>query len=298
MTEHHAPGSSGEHELQERYNTARRAAAFYDNQMLDHLNEQMTEFIARQEMAFIATADAHGECDCSFRAGQPGFLRVLDPKTIIYPEYRGNGVMATLGNLAESSHIGILMVDFFEATVGLHVNGKATIVEHHVIEPLRPLLERLAGVDSLHDPNAGKKTTPERWVLVEVEEAYIHCSKHIPLLQRLDKDMAWGTDDTVRKGGDFFGAKNEERPWAVRDALKAAAAAAEQLEQTAVAVADAEALQSAPEAEVAVAVAEPEPVVEPEPEPVVEPAPEPAAAEPAATPRSVTSSLPAFLRRG
>src|SRR4051794_9660643 len=112
MTDHHVPGSAGEHALQDRYNTARRAAAFYDNQMLDHLNEQMVEFIARQEMAFIATSDANGECDASFRSGQAGFIRVLDPKTVIYPEYRGNGVMASLGNLSENGHVGILFVDF------------------------------------------------------------------------------------------------------------------------------------------------------------------------------------------
>jgi hypothetical protein len=50
------------------------------------------------------------------------------------------------------------------------------------------------------------------WVEVEVEEAYVHCSKHIPLLAKLPKDIAWGTDDQVRKKGDYFGAKHCARP--------------------------------------------------------------------------------------
>jgi predicted pyridoxine 5'-phosphate oxidase superfamily flavin-nucleotide-binding protein len=207
------PGSEGEHALQERYATLKRAAAFYDKQMLDHLNPLMREYIAQQDMAFIATADAHGECDTSFRAGPAGFMRVLDERTLMYPEYRGNGVMASLGNISENGHVGILFVDFFKSTVGLHVNGRARVVEPEAVLAFGPILERMAGVTDLHEEVADKKKTPERWVLVEVVEAYIHCSKHIPLLRKLDKDIDWGTDNEVRKGGDYFKAKHDARPW-------------------------------------------------------------------------------------
>ena len=47
----------------------------------------------------------------------------------------------------------------------------------------------------------------EAWIVIDVEEAYIHCSKHVPLLRRLDKDIAWGTDDERLKGGNFFKVK-------------------------------------------------------------------------------------------
>ena len=207
------PGSSGEHALQERYATLKRAAAFYDKQMLDHLNPLMREYIAEQEMMFVATADANGEADASFRAGPPGFVRVLDDKTLMYPEYRGNGVMASLGNIAENGHVGILFVDFFKSAVGLHVNGTARIIENDAVSAFAPVLERLAGVAQLHDQVEDKKKTPERWVFVEIIEAYIHCSKHIPSLRKLDKDIEWGTDNEQRKGGDFFKAKNDPRPW-------------------------------------------------------------------------------------
>ena len=75
------PGSKGEHQAQEAFSTTRRALTFYHKQMLPYLNPLMREFIARQEMVFIATADAQGACDCSFRAGLPGFVHVLDDTT-------------------------------------------------------------------------------------------------------------------------------------------------------------------------------------------------------------------------
>jgi hypothetical protein len=52
------------------------------------------------------------------------------------------------------------------------------------------------------------------WVVVEVEEAYVHCAKHIPLLARLPKDIDWGTDEPRKKGGDYFHARGCARPWA------------------------------------------------------------------------------------
>src|SRR3712207_1553610 len=122
------PCSNGEHRLQELFGTTLRARAFYEHQVLDHLNERMQEFVGRMEMVFLATADAGGEADCSFRAGPPGFVGVLDEGTLALPEYRGNGVMGSLGNIAENGHVGLLFVDFCGDGVGLHVNGRASIV--------------------------------------------------------------------------------------------------------------------------------------------------------------------------
>jgi len=121
------PGSGGEHDLQSKYGNVKRANAFYDNQVLDYLTPEMREFILNMKMMFVATSDEHGECDNTFRAGPPGFLRVLDEKTVMWPEYKGNGVMASMGNIVENPYVGILMVDFFETAVGLHINGRATV---------------------------------------------------------------------------------------------------------------------------------------------------------------------------
>ncbi len=204
------PGSDGEHALQRAHGTGRRAQAFYDHQMLDHLNERMRAFVAAREMMFVSTADAAGHCDCSIRAGLPGFVHVIDERTLAYPEYRGNGVMASLGNLTENPNIGLLFVDFFGSTVGCHVNGSARIVENAAL--LSPDAPFPAGLCEAARAADGAPR-PERWVLVQVEEAYIHCSKHIPLLAKRDKTIPWGTDDPVAKGGDYFEAKGLPRPW-------------------------------------------------------------------------------------
>ncbi len=174
----------------------------------------MRTFIAEQELMFVSTADARGNCDCSIRAGLPGFVAVLDERTLAYPEYRGNGVMASLGNISENPHIGLLFVDFLRSTVGCHVNGEARIAENAAIlaGPVAhpPGLAEIVRT-ALEAPGSGRP--PERWVIVRVEEAYIHCSKHIPLLAKRDKEIAWGTDDPAAKGGDFFRVRDLPRPW-------------------------------------------------------------------------------------
>lgn len=200
------PGSQGEHKLQRRYGTRDRAQAFYGKQMLTYLNEDMRRYIQKQEMVFIATADSHGECDCSFRGGLPGFVRVLDEKRLVFPEYRGNGVLASLGNISENPHIGMWFGDFFDTTIGLHINGQATIIENEEFENWPNLPGPVARDLAV---SGGRK--PERWISVEVREAYIHCSKHVPRFEKLEKSIHWGTDDEACKGGDFFRASASRR---------------------------------------------------------------------------------------
>ena len=190
-------GSEGERILQKKVGSENKASAFYDKQMLDYLNPYMRKFILKQEMVFIATADPKGECDCSFRAGKQGFVRVLNEKMLLCPEYRGNGVMASMGNILENSHIGMTFIDFFENTIGLHVNGKAKIVEN---DELLADKTQASVANSIQEEGVA----PDRWIFITVEEAYIHCSKHIPRLKKLDKKIHWGTDKKVHKGGDFF----------------------------------------------------------------------------------------------
>ncbi|MBT1094268.1 pyridoxamine 5'-phosphate oxidase family protein [Streptomyces chartreusis] len=170
---HKSTGSVGERRLQHLLGTADQAATFYDRQVQDRLTPQMTEFIGRQTMAFLSTADAGGACDVTFRAGPPGFVTVLDGSTLTYPEYRGNGVLASAGNITENPHIGLLFVDFSGDHIGLHVNGAARL---HRDEDQRRAYPSLP-VDSA----PGRR--PEFWVHITVEEAYVHCSKHIPHLE-------------------------------------------------------------------------------------------------------------------
>ena len=189
-------GSAGERILQERYGTTQRAQQFYKNQVTGQLTPVMQQFIQRMEMAFIATSDSSGECDCSFRAGPAGFIKVLDSHTIAYPEYRGNGVMASLGNMLQNPHIGIFLADFTHDLIGLHVNGDASLVT--------PARMQEFDLDIPESGHPGRR--PVQWVLVHVTEAYIHCSKHIPKMFPQSRVRHWGTDSPRHKGGDYFGA--------------------------------------------------------------------------------------------
>ncbi len=164
--------------------------------MRDQLSERMIALICEQEMVFVATADAVGNCDCSPRFGLPGFVRVLDDQTLAYPEYRGNGVFASLGNMQENPHAGLVFLDFFRTTVGLHVNGSTRV--HRPDELPEEWVSTLSSSLSSGGPPI------ECWVLILVEEAYIHCSKHVPLLEKQPKAIDWGTDDPVVKSDGFF----------------------------------------------------------------------------------------------
>lgn len=194
--------SRGEKELQQKYGTKKRAEAFYDNQMIDFLTPTMVAFIGGQEMLFLSTADGSGNCDSSFRAGHPGFVRVLDEKRLMYPEYRGNGVMASLGNLHENPHIGLMFIDFTKDQIGLHINGAAHIVENDALDTLG------LSTDEIHRFNIEEYGRAERWVVIDIHEAYIHCSKNIPVLKKQTEGHSAATD-TPKKSGDFFRVKRK-----------------------------------------------------------------------------------------
>lgn len=196
------PGNDGERLVQLKVGSTERAERFYSDQMLNHLNERMREFVREQEMFFLATAGRNGECDNSFRAGPPGFLFIPDERTMLYPEYRGNGVHASLGNIQENPHVGILLLDFGRARIGLHVNGRGEVLEDAEARAV------WAGLPEERVPGRRARL----WVRVTVDEAYVHCAKHIPHLQKVSRDAEerpWGTDDVKRKGGDFFGVARE-----------------------------------------------------------------------------------------
>jgi predicted pyridoxine 5'-phosphate oxidase superfamily flavin-nucleotide-binding protein len=214
------PGSAGEHRLQQKYGKTTHAIAFYRHQVLDHLNSPMQAFLGRQEMMFVGTADAKGHADTAFRCGHAGFVKVLDERTLAYPEYRGNGVMASLGNISENPHVALLFIDFGDR-IGLHINGAAQIVENNeFLEFLKdhPAEDAILGDAVLKDIIESDGGHLERWVMVRVEEAYVQCSKHIPPMQRMDHDIQWGAEhhspqgeEHHVKGGDYFGTAHGQK---------------------------------------------------------------------------------------
>jgi len=85
------------------------------------------EFIGTRSMLFVATADAQGHPDCSYKGGLPGFIRVLDDRTLVVPDYDGNGMYRSWGNVRQNPSVALLLLDF-ETPKRLRINGRAEIL--------------------------------------------------------------------------------------------------------------------------------------------------------------------------
>ena len=96
--------------------------------MRDHINERDRDFIEARDMFFIATTDADGHPTCSYKGGEPGFVRVVDERTLAFPNYDGNGMYLTMGNLLANPHVGLLFLDF-EGRRRLRLEGTASIAD-------------------------------------------------------------------------------------------------------------------------------------------------------------------------
>jgi uncharacterized protein len=83
-------------------------------------------FISSRPMVFVSTADAQGQPECSYKGGMPGFVRVLDDQTLAFPDYDGNGMYRSWGNVLVNPSIALLFLDF-EVSKRLRVNGSAQI---------------------------------------------------------------------------------------------------------------------------------------------------------------------------
>ena len=121
----------GQRQLQDRFDT-RRLADRLAERARETIDEDDRAFIERSDMVFVATADAEGRPQCSYKGGEPGFVRVLDERTIALPSYDGNGMYLTAGNLLVNPHVGLLFMDF-EARRRLRLNGVAS---HSEDDPL------------------------------------------------------------------------------------------------------------------------------------------------------------------
>ena len=120
---------AGSRTLQDRFDT-RRLADRLDERFLSHpvIDAEDRAFIERMDMFFLATADAEGRPQCSYKGGDPGFVRVLDERTIAFPNYDGNGMYLSMGNVLENPTSGMLFIDFVSARPSrLRLNGIASI---------------------------------------------------------------------------------------------------------------------------------------------------------------------------
>ena len=126
----------------------------------DRLDGLTRQFVDRSPFVLLATAAPDGSCDVSPRGDPPGFVHVLDDRTLLLPERPGNRLADTLRNVLRNPHVGLL---FVVPGVGdtLRVNGRAAIVSD----------------EELLAPCAVEGKVPKLGLLVEVEEVFTHCSK-------------------------------------------------------------------------------------------------------------------------
>jgi uncharacterized protein len=123
----------GSRQLQDRFATRRLADRLVETVAHPTFTDADRAFIESRSMLFLATADADGRPDCSYKGGRPGFVRVVAPDTLAFPSYDGNGMFKSLGNLLVNPQVGLLFIDF-EKPRRLRVNGRAAVRED---DPLR-----------------------------------------------------------------------------------------------------------------------------------------------------------------
>jgi predicted pyridoxine 5'-phosphate oxidase superfamily flavin-nucleotide-binding protein len=154
--------NDGSRALQDRFDSRRLADRLEQVTLRRAFTPEDKAFIEKAPMFFLATADAAGRPDCSYKGGVPGFVCVIDDTTLAFPSYDGNGQFRSMGNLSINEHVGMLFIDF-EATKRIRVNGVASI------DDADPLLNRYPQADLV--------------VRVRAEEIFPNCPRYIHKMQ-------------------------------------------------------------------------------------------------------------------
>jgi predicted pyridoxine 5'-phosphate oxidase superfamily flavin-nucleotide-binding protein len=150
--------------LQEQFDTVRLAERLRRDIVQDHITDEDKAFIESLDMLFLATVDQRGRANCSYKGGEPGFVRVVDDRTIAFPNYDGNGMYLSMGNVAQTAEVGLLFIDF-EHQSRMRLNGRAAI------SPNDPLLAYYPEAQFL--------------VRVTVRELFPNCPRYIHRMQRV-----------------------------------------------------------------------------------------------------------------
>jgi uncharacterized protein len=152
--------------LQKRFDTERLADRIEERLVHDFIDAEERSFIERLDMFFLATADAQGRPSCSYKGGDPGFVRVLDEHTLVFPNFDGNGMYLSMGNTGENPNVGLLFIDF-ERQSRLRVNGIA----------------RLEAASAVSPPYAAAQFV----VKVAVREVFPNCPRYIHRLKLVER---------------------------------------------------------------------------------------------------------------
>jgi predicted pyridoxine 5'-phosphate oxidase superfamily flavin-nucleotide-binding protein len=149
--------------LQQRFDTSRLADRL-EQLARAKIPDDTKIFIESRDMFFLTSVDHRGYPTCSYKGGAPGFVRVPDPETVIFPSYNGNGMFLSMGNIMTSHKVGMLFIDF-ETPNRVRLHGLATIEQND------PMLAEFVGAELI--------------VRVKVTETFVNCPRYIHKYQRL-----------------------------------------------------------------------------------------------------------------
>jgi uncharacterized protein len=158
--------SAGSRDLQDRFDTRRLADRLAEVKVHDRFTREDREFVARLDMFFLATVDHQGQPTCSYKGGDPGFVQVVDDRTVVFPNYDGNGMYLSMGNLAATPAVGLLFIDF-ERQRRLRVDGIARI--------------------DFDDPLLASYPEAQFVVRVEARTIYPNCPRYIHKYQLVER---------------------------------------------------------------------------------------------------------------
>jgi predicted pyridoxine 5'-phosphate oxidase superfamily flavin-nucleotide-binding protein len=169
----------GSRELQDRFDTRRLADRLDEVKVHDRFTAADRAYIESLDMFFLATADAEGRPTCSYKGGDPGFVRVVDDRTLAFPNYDGNGMYISMGNVLVNPAVGMLLIDF-ERQRRMRVDGTATIDVADELLPLYPEAQFIVRVTATRIyPNCPRYI--HRYKLVERSRFVPHASQDTPV---------------------------------------------------------------------------------------------------------------------
>jgi hypothetical protein len=117
----------GNRELQDRFQSTALADRLLEKTHRTRFSESDKGFIESLPFFFLATADPEGRPDCSFKGGTPGFVRVIASDLLVFPDYDGNGMFKSLGNIRSNPHVGLLFIAMGDKPKRLRVSGSAEL---------------------------------------------------------------------------------------------------------------------------------------------------------------------------
>ena len=163
-------------ELQDRFDTRRLADRIEEVLLHDRFDANDRSFVESRDMFFLATADEQGRPQVSYKGGDVGFVKVVDDATLAFPNYNGNGMYLSMGNISANPHVGMLFIDF-ERRHRMRVNGEASI---HLEDPL---------IDAW----------PEAQFVVRVRarEIFPNCPRYIHRMQKVETSAFVPREDCV-----------------------------------------------------------------------------------------------------